>query len=91
MHDAFCSDESAQDIKLSNLHITESGGDGIFIFGARDVIIRDCIVDRHYRQGMSIISGFNVLVQNCTFADTNGTEPAAGIDIEADYSIHGTR
>ena len=63
------------------LHITESGGDGIFIFGAHNVQIRDCLVDRHYRQGLSIISARGVLVERCTFADTNGTEPAAGIDI----------
>jgi hypothetical protein len=84
-------DETAQDITIENLHITESGGDGIFIFGATNVHVSNCLVDKHYRQGMSIISANGVLVEGSTFADTNGTEPAAGIDIEPDIDIHGLR
>jgi hypothetical protein len=84
-------DETAHNITISNLHITESGGDGIFVFGASNVLISGCFVDKHYRQGLSIISARGVLVERCVFADTNGTEPAAGIDIEPDASIHGAR
>lgn len=78
------------DIKVSGLTLKDSGGDGIFL-GAlkkptpcRNVVIRDCIFDNNYRQGMSVISAENLLVENCVFKNTNGTPPAAGIDIEPD-------
>jgi polygalacturonase len=78
------------DIKVSGLTLKDSGGDGIFL-GAlkkgvpcRNVVIRDCIFDNNYRQGMSVISVENLLVENCVFKNTNGTPPSAGIDIEPD-------
>ena len=62
-------------IGLYNLTVLESGGDGIYINGlpgSRDIRISDCVFDRHYRQGMSIIGVSNMLVERTRFSNTNG-------------------
>ena len=43
----------------------------------RNLLIRDVILDRNFRQGMSVISAENMLVINTTFSNTNGTAPMA--------------
>ena len=45
-------------------------------------MIRDVICDRNYRQGISVISAENLLVERCLLKGTAGTPPAAGIDFE---------
>ena len=55
-------DASAANIRLENLHVTDSGGDGLFVYGAKNVTVQDCVFERHYRQGMSIISADGLLV-----------------------------
>eukprot|EP01043_Picozoa_sp_COSAG02_P029666 COSAG02_NODE_1857_length_10645_cov_24.485302_8_plen_541_part_00 len=77
-------DASAVNVRLENLHVTDSGGDGLFVYGAQNVTVQDCIFERHYRQGMSIISADGLTVERTIFAYTNGTAPSAGIDIEPD-------
>ena len=77
-------DATARNVVLEKLHVTESGGDGLFVYGAVNTTVQDCVFDKHYRQGMSIISADGLLVERSTFSDTNGTAPAAGIDIEPD-------
>ena len=79
-------DASAANVRLENLHVTDSGGDGLFVYGAKNVTVQDCVFERHYRQGMSIISADGLLVERTVFALTNGTAPSAGIDIEPDYA-----
>lgn len=49
---------------------------------SKDVVLQDVISDDHYRQGMSVISVVGLRVRNCTFSNTNGTAPSAGIDFE---------
>ena len=50
--------------------------------GSRDIHISDCIFDKNYRQGMSIIGAVNMLVERSVFSNTNGTAPSAGVDVE---------
>ena len=38
----------------------------------------------NHRQGLSVISAENLLVENCVFSNTDGTPPEAGIDLEPD-------
>lgn len=80
---------SCSDVKVEGLVVAESGGDGIYIgnLGAgappcRNVTIRDCVCDRNYRQGISVISADGLLIENTVMKDTWGTPPAAGIDLE---------
>ena len=78
-------DSSARGVSLRGLRVAESGGDGLYIGGAHDVEVLDCVFDQHYRQGMSVISARGLRVERTVFSNTNGTAPMAGIDVEPDF------
>ncbi len=75
-------------ITIQNLTLRDSGGDGIAIGGSeRNIYSENIKLDKIYccnnkRQGMSITSAKNVSVSNCQFAETIGTFPGSGVDIE---------
>jgi len=57
--------------------------DGIYMYnGVNGVTIQDCTFDNNRRQGISIVYGTNVLIKNSAFTNTNGQDPAFGIDLE---------
>ena len=78
----------SRNVVVEGLTLEESGGDGIYISSktpettSRDIVIRDCVCDRHHRQGLSVISARNLLVENCVFKNTKGTAPEDGVDFE---------
>lgn len=81
-------------VSVHDIHISHCWGDGISIGGAkgpggvispsRDVVIErvQCIGNR--RQGLTIGRSRRVRVFDSTFADTAGTLPGCGIDVEPD-------
>ena len=76
-------------VTVRRLTIVETGGDGLYIGGtdtgaSRNVHISDCVLDRNYRQGMSVATVANLLVERRGSGNTNGTKPHAGVDIEPD-------
>ena len=77
-------------IRIEGLRIESSGGDGIYIGTTgqqqycKDVTIRDVVCWDNHRQGISVIGAENLLIENSTFANTWGTAPGAGIDLEPD-------
>jgi parallel beta helix pectate lyase-like protein len=77
-------------VLVEGLRIESSGGDGIYVDGgggfdwSEDITLRNCVAYDNHRQGLSVISAVNLLVENCTFANTWGTAPEAGIDLEPD-------
>jgi hypothetical protein len=79
---------ACQGITVIGLTLAESGGDGIYLGAGsggapcKDVVIRDVVCDRNYRQGISVISTENLLIERCVLKGTAGTPPAAGIDFE---------
>jgi len=79
-----------RNVEVSGLTLKDSGGDGIYIDNlgetnpCRNIRIRDVVCDNNYRQGMSVISAEGLEVQGCTFKNTWGTPPSAGVDIEPD-------
>ncbi len=80
------------DVIVQGLTLMESGGDGIYLGAGRNrqtnrnVIIRDVVCDRNYRQGISVITAENLLIENCVLKNTAGTAPAAGIDFEPNHA-----
>ena len=78
----------SRNVVVEGLALEESGGDGIYISAptpettSRDIVIRDCVCDRNHRQGISVISAENLLVENCVFKNTKGTAPEDGVDFE---------
>ena len=82
---------SVRNVTVENMSFISSGGDGILVSGSgegeycsRNVTIRNCVCDDNHRQGISVISAENLLVENCVFKNTSGTPPQAGVDIEPD-------
>jgi len=79
-----------RNVLVEGLRIEGSGGDGIYIDGggalgwSEDITLRNCTAYDNHRQGLSVISAVNLLVEQCTFANTWGTAPEAGIDLEPD-------
>lgn len=78
-----------ENIKILNLTIMSSGGDGVYINGlpnglnySKNIVIKNCIIDDNHRQGISVISAENLLVSSCRINNTSGTAPMAGIDFE---------
>ncbi len=79
-----------KNVLVEGVRVESSGGDGIYIDGggprrwAEDTVIRNVVCDDHHRQGMSVISAQNLLIENSVFSNTHGTAPTAGIDFEPD-------
>lgn len=79
---------SCSNVKVLGLTLSESGGDGIYLGTAtkgvpnRDIVIKDVICDKNYRQGISVISAENLLIENTVLRNTGGTAPQSGIDFE---------
>ncbi len=80
-------------VKVLGLELRKSGGDGIYIGTgskdlegsinySKDILIKDVILNDHYRQGISVISVENLLIENCIIVNTYGHSPEAGIDFE---------
>ena len=81
-------------VRVEGLTIMETGGDGIYIIRCRDIVVHSCVLDKCYRQGISVIAASNLLVSNSTFSRTGrgpngtmlGTPPMCGVDLEPDQS-----
>ena len=78
-------------VLVEGLTLMESGGDGIYLGAGRnrepnvDVIIRNVVCDRNYRQGISVITARRLLIEKVILRGTAGTPPAAGIDFEPNH------
>jgi len=83
---------SSRNVVIEGLTIASSGGDGIYLGVCdrkfplnRDVVIRDVLCHDNHRQGISVISAENLLIENTVMRETHGTPPAAGIDFEPNH------
>jgi parallel beta-helix repeat protein len=80
----------SKNIRISNMKITNCWGDGIYIGRsanvkapfAKNIHIDQIVADGNRRQGISVIAGVNITIENSVFQNTNGISPAAGIDLE---------
>lgn len=79
---------SCDNVRVYGLTLASSGGDGIYLGVAKrgipntNVHIKDVVCVDNYRQGVSVISAENLLMENVVMKDTGGTPPMAGIDFE---------
>tara|TARA_R110000772_G_C13271414_1_gene436273 strand:- start:57 stop:1679 length:1623 start_codon:yes stop_codon:yes gene_type:complete len=82
----------ASKVKISNLHSTDTGGDGFYIgtfppvTPCSDIELLNCFSDGAKRNGLSIVSGKNVWVRGGAYENTVGTAPEFGVDIEPNVS-----
>ena len=63
---------------------------------SHDVLIKNCVIDKSRRNNISIVNGHHIIVENCQILNAGiatdksiGTNPKAGIDIEALRSSDG--
>lgn len=78
---------SCRNISIYNPEIKNCWGDGIYISRisgreSENIIIKGGIIDNNRRNGISIISGKQIIISNIVLSNSNGTLPMAGIDIE---------
>lgn len=83
---------SSSNVKVYGLTLAESGGDGIYLgittrgVTNKDIHIKDVVCESHYRQGISVISAENLLIEDTVMRNTKGTAPQAGIDFEPNHA-----
>lgn len=81
-----------ENVRIEGLTLKDSGGDGIYLGtgsgGApnRGVTIRKVFCDGNNRQGISVITAEDLLIEDCVLKNTQGTAPEAGIDFEPNRS-----
>ena len=79
-----------KNILIEGLRIESSGGDGIYFDAgtkrgwSEDCTVRNVTCYDNHRQGISVISAKNLLVEGCSLSGTSGTPPESGIDLEPD-------
>lgn len=83
---------SSKDIEVLNSKIEYTWGDGIYIglynttVGTyrqlENIKVSGCTIDHCSRNGISVCSGENILLENCIISHTDRIDPKAGIDIE---------
>jgi hypothetical protein len=82
--------KSSSNIKLFKPMISKFWGDGIYIGQEttvpKNIAINGGLVNDNRRNGISIISGINILIKNTTISNTKGHNPQSGIDIEPNSS-----
>jgi hypothetical protein len=78
----------AKNILVQGTTCNEFWGDGLYIGEttagkpSENIRLIEIKADRNRRQGLSLISGKNIEIADASFTNTNGTAPAAGMDIE---------
>lgn len=77
-----------KNVLIEGVRVESTGGDGIYIGTtsknrwSEKITIRNCVALDNHRQGISVISAQDLLIENCEFSGTSGTAPQAGIDFE---------
>lgn len=70
------------------------GGDGLYIGGingtspSQNVTVTNCKFIDNVRQGISIVIGQYIKIIGNEFVGTSGSDPGAGVDVEADNDSH---
>jgi len=80
-----------RNVLVQDLTIEQTGGDGIYLGVSsthtpnRQVTIRRVDCNDNHRQGISVISAEDLLIDDCRLRHTDGTAPQAGIDFEPNH------
>ena len=75
--------QSSSNILIKNCHLYNAFGDGVEMGGvSHHITITDCQIDNCRRQGISILSNYNVVIDGVLITNIKGTPPQHAIDIE---------
>ncbi len=81
----------AVNVRIDTLRIERSGGDGLYVGAgpsrepSRNIVVRDVVFDRHHRQGISVITVDDLLLERVVMQGTCGTAPRSGLDVEPNH------
>ena len=85
-----CIGHESELVEIAGVKMEDPTGDGVAIVAeggpgstCRDITIRDSEIARGRRQGISIVGGTNVWIENNEIHHVEGTAPQFGIDIES--------
>ncbi|QEE25636.1 right-handed parallel beta-helix repeat-containing protein [Rhodanobacter glycinis] len=82
---------ASSSVTLSNIIVSKCWGDGFYLGslpvngknqGCSNIVMQNVTATENRRQGLSIIACNGARIMNSKFLSTNGTSPAAGIDLE---------
>lgn len=81
--------EGGTNIVIKDANVYNCWGDGILLGvhwtqPSDGIYVENCVFNNNRRQGCSITNAKNILFKRCTFSNTNGTAPQAGVDVEPD-------
>lgn len=82
--------EGSNNVWVENMVLAKANGDGVLIVGSKrgepqklkNVTIKHCNFADNRRQGISIVGGADILIENNEIHHTRGTAPQFGIDLE---------
>lgn len=80
-----------RNVKIQDLAIEQTGGDAIYLGAGsnfkpnHDIVIQRVDCNENHRQGISVISAVDLLIEDCLLRNTQGTAPEAGIDFEPNH------
>lgn len=85
-----CVEGKSKHIWIENIVLAKANGDGILIVGSkrgepqelRNVTVRHSNFADNRRQGISIVGGADILIENNEIHHTKGTAPEFGVDLE---------
>ncbi len=85
-----CIQNESERVLVDGVTLTRATGDGILLVGqkgdgssVKDITIRRSEFDGNRRQGISIVGGVRVLIEDNEIHHTSGTSPQFGIDVES--------
>jgi len=84
---------SVTNFEIAGLTINNAGGDGVFVGSTETmnsefsdtVTIKDVVIDGSYRNGISVISAQDLVIDNAVIINSSGTNPQSGIGFEPDF------
>lgn len=79
--------KNSENVLIQGVKVEKTIGDGVYIgqinsLPSKNVTVKESIIDNVRRNGISITSGIDILLENIFVSNTNGTAPMYGIDIE---------
>ncbi len=87
--------KNSKNISVEGLTVSSTGGDGIYIGQksseevCENIVLKNLALGNNYRQGISVISVKNFLMEGCRVFGTDGNLPMAGIDFEPNSNVYG--
>ena len=87
---AICIEGNSERVLVENIELHDVTGDGVLIVGQGeagnscfDITIRESNIHHNRRQGVSIVGGVRVAIENNEIHHISGTSPQFGVDVES--------